>query len=606
MSDQPVLSDGRPVIRLRDVSKVYRLYQQPLYRFMDLFGLCPSTPDYYTTHQALDAIDLEIGRGEKVAIIGRNGAGKSTLLKIIAGLVQPTTGRVDVSGRISNLLQIGTGFHPDFTGRQNVFASLAHQGIIGVRAGKLFDEIVAFAEVEEYIDQPMKTYSTGMCSRLMFSSSIVLTPDILIVDEILGVGDAYFSHKSFKRMRDVCAHDGATLLLVTHDLHSALNLCDRFIWIDRGRIWFEGGGKETIARYESSIKEQEEQVVRQRHAASLRQAAGATRVEPVVSPVKEAAPWLLHVFFRSRNGFALTKPLALGEIELVGADGRLLELRVADGDSRWHLASESNLGDPETVQGRRCRSLRTFGSIYHKAEWTVQVPSGFDVRALRVRFCYRGDDPVDVRVMLTDRRVLLRGELSAADGWQSLAFDAATADHEDGDVLKQVDYGTGAIRVTSIEFIGADGQSGPQAAFGEPLTIRIHCRAADAAPGQAITFCVGFARQGFAHQAYVYEPHLPIPHSEVFVIESRIDEVRLGSGVWYVNVAIGAPDNFARGEIPYFSVDSNWHHLFSGRLQFRVLSKTKFDAGGCFYQMPARVVATQDVAQAAYQAGERL
>src|SRR5262249_46136145 len=207
----------------------------------------------------------------------------------------------------------GPGLPPEFTGRRNGFAGRAHQGVTGAEAGRAFDEIVAFAEIEEYIDQPMKTYSTGMCSRLMFSSSIVMTPDILIVDEILGVGDAYFSHKSFKRMRDLCAHDGTTLLLVTHDLHSALNLCDRFIWIDRGRIWFEGDGKETIARYESSIKEQEEQAIRQRSAATLRHVTVPTSVKQVESVPLETAlpPSLVHVFFRSRTGFALTKPLAV-------------------------------------------------------------------------------------------------------------------------------------------------------------------------------------------------------------------------------------------------------------------------------------------------------
>ncbi len=574
---RPAGADGF-ALRLRNIGKVYRLYQQPLYRFLDLFGLCPPSANYYTEHTALAGVDLDIGRGEKVAIIGRNGAGKSTLLKIIAGLARPTEGTVEVNGRISNLLQIGTGFHPDFTGRQNVFANLAHQGVIGAQAARLFDEIVDFSEIEEYIDQPMKTYSTGMCSRLMFSSSIVMTPDILIVDEILGVGDAYFAHKSFKRMRDLCASSGTTLLLVTHDLNSALNLCDRFIWIDRGRIWFEGDGKDTIARYESSIKEQEEQAIRQRNAASLRGETSAPG-ETVV-----------HVLLRSRTGFALTRPLALNEVEITGDDGRTLALRVADGDERWHLMAESNLGEPEVVEGRRCRTLRTFGSIYHKAEWIVSLPPGFDPARARVRWHYCGDDPIDLRVSLTDRTVLVRGELVPDGGWQERTFERAVEGHQDADVLKQMDYGTGAIRITGIEFLNRNGENVPQVQYGEPLTVRVHCRAVASVPESAVTFFVGFARQGFTHQAYIYSERLAIPEKGDFVIDGSLAELRLGSGLWYVNVGIGAPEIFRRTDIPYFSVDRSYYHLLSGRLQFHVGSLTGFDAGGCFYAMPADLV----------------
>src|SRR5438876_6930630 len=132
------MNEGAGAIRLQEVGKRYRLYQKPVYRLLDLFGMCPSGPAFYSEHEALAGVTLDVVAGEKVAVIGRNGAGKSTLLKIIAGLIQPTAGSVTVNGRVSNLLQIGTGFHPDFTGRQNVFAGLAHQGIIGVRAAKLF------------------------------------------------------------------------------------------------------------------------------------------------------------------------------------------------------------------------------------------------------------------------------------------------------------------------------------------------------------------------------------------------------------------------------------------------------------------------------------
>ena len=174
--------------------------------FLDLFGLCPPGPGYYTEHAALGDIDLEIGRGEKVAIIGRNGAGKSTLLKIITGLVRPTAGGVDVNGTVSNLLQIGSGFHPDFTGRQNVFASLAHQGIIGSRGRQAVrrdrrlrgNRGVHRSADEDLLDGDVLAADVFFVRRRS-------NPDILIVDEILGVGDAYFAHKSFKRMRELCA-----------------------------------------------------------------------------------------------------------------------------------------------------------------------------------------------------------------------------------------------------------------------------------------------------------------------------------------------------------------------------------------------------------------
>src|SRR6185295_15695373 len=229
---------------------------------------------------------------------------------------------------ISNLLQIGTGFHPDFTGRQNVFASLAHQGIVGRAAADVFDEIVEFAEVAEYIDQPMKTYSTGMCSRLMFSSAIVANPEILIVDEILGVGDAYFAHKSFERMRELCTRGGTTLLLVTHDVYSALNLCDRFIWIDRGSVKFDGEGHTGLAMYESSIKEQQERMLRGRTKAALVQ-------EP-----RAVEHLLLHVLVRTRTGFALRTPLALEQISLLAADGDVTDLAVAQSSAAWQLLPE--------------------------------------------------------------------------------------------------------------------------------------------------------------------------------------------------------------------------------------------------------------------------
>ena len=236
-------------IRARDLTKVYRLYSKPHYRFLDMFGLLKERPGRFSEHAALAGVSLDIKRGEKVAVIGRNGAGKSTFLKLVTKVIEPTSGEIVVAGKVHALLQIGTGFHPDFSGRQNVYAYLAQLGVTGKEAEQRCAEIIEFAELEEYIDQPVKTYSTGMGVRLMFSTSTAITPDLLVLDEVLGVGDAYFAHKSYERTRELCDSSGTTLLLVTHDIYSAMNICDRVVWIDRGRVLMDDTAPVVIKAY---------------------------------------------------------------------------------------------------------------------------------------------------------------------------------------------------------------------------------------------------------------------------------------------------------------------------------------------------------------------
>jgi ABC-type polysaccharide/polyol phosphate transport system ATPase subunit len=565
---------------VRNVTKRYRLYQKPAYRLLDLFGLCPARADYYSEHLALKDVDLSIARGEKVAIIGRNGAGKSTLLKVITGLVRPTEGAVDVHGKVSNLLQIGSGFHPDFTGRQNVFASLAHQGLAGEAAVRVFDDIVAFAEIEEYIDQPMKTYSTGMCSRLMFASSVVIKPDILIVDEILGVGDMYFSHKSFERMSELCSRGGTTLLLVTHDIYSALNLCDRFIWIDRGNILFDGDGKSAIALYETSIKDQEEQSLREQNAARLAPSADAR---------------VVHVLLRSTTGFALPSPLALARVELVCGNGWTTSLSVAEGADGWNLLTEGNLGPPQTVAGRACRVLKSSGSIYHKAEWIVALPPAAHVETVRVQWCYEGTEPVELRVFTPERKVLVAGSLIRGSGWQDEALERAQGVVTELDIQKQSDYGTGLARISDVQFLDAAGRDIVEVPHGDPLTVRVRIRVDAALDDRRVTFVLGFTRHGSPYSALVYRDALLLPASEECFIEVSLDAVHLGSGKWYVNLGIGEPALFERKDIKYFTIDSGWHHLLAARIELNVGSISGLDKSGCFVVQPARIAVSERV-----------
>ena len=197
---------------------------------------------------ALKDIDFEIRRGEVVGIIGRNGAGKSTLLKILSRITEPTTGRVEILGRVASLLEVGTGFHPELTGRENIFLNGAILGMSRAEIKRKFDEIVAFAEVEKFLDTPVKRYSSGMYVRLAFAVAAHLEPEILIVDEVLAVGDADFQKKCLGKMRDV-AGGGRTVLFVSHNIGAVRRLCERGLILSGGRIIADAAVSDALERY---------------------------------------------------------------------------------------------------------------------------------------------------------------------------------------------------------------------------------------------------------------------------------------------------------------------------------------------------------------------
>ena len=200
---------------------------------------------------ALDGIDLDVPRGQVLGIIGRNGAGKTTLLKILSGVTEPTAGEVRIWGRVGSLLEVGTGFHPDLTGRENVFFNGAILGMKRREIEAKFDEIVEFAEVGQFIDTPVKRYSTGMQLRLAFAVAAHLEPEVLIVDEVLAVGDASFQRKCLGKMDEVSGH-GRTVLIVSHNMSAVTTLASRCVWLDQGRVREIGAAADVVTRYLSS------------------------------------------------------------------------------------------------------------------------------------------------------------------------------------------------------------------------------------------------------------------------------------------------------------------------------------------------------------------
>ncbi|NER79467.1 MAG: ABC transporter ATP-binding protein [Leptolyngbya sp. SIO1D8] len=236
-------------ISLENISKVFRQYHRPVDRLKEILLPGKSRANEFW---ALKNINLEIPKGETVGIIGRNGSGKSTLLQIIAGTLQPTTGEVQVNGRVSALLELGSGFNPEFTGRQNVFFNGRILGLSQEEIEKRFDAIAAFADIGEFINQPVKTYSSGMFVRLAFAVAINSSPDILVIDEALSVGDEAFQRKCFSRIYAI-QEAGASVLFVSHSATSIVELCNEAILIDQGEILLRGVPKAVVAQYQKFI-----------------------------------------------------------------------------------------------------------------------------------------------------------------------------------------------------------------------------------------------------------------------------------------------------------------------------------------------------------------
>ena len=239
-------------ISVRNVSKCYHVYENQRARLRHAF--MPSNNKGVSEVWALKDVSFEVKRGESVAIIGRNGSGKSTLLEIITGTLTPTTGHVEVKGRVAALLELGSGFNPEYTGRENVFLNGLLLGLSRAEVERRFDDIVSFADIGDVLDRPAKTYSSGMLMRLAFAVQVALEPNVLIVDEALSVGDFFFQQKCLGRIRELQAA-GTTILFVSHDMQTVRDLCQKGLFLEKGKAMFWGDNLTAISRYLANSNE---------------------------------------------------------------------------------------------------------------------------------------------------------------------------------------------------------------------------------------------------------------------------------------------------------------------------------------------------------------
>jgi len=567
------------VIEARDLRKVYRLYSGPSYRFLDMFGLLGNRHGTYSEHAALDGVTLQIRRGEKVAFIGRNGAGKSTLLKVITNVIEPTSGTLKVTGKAHALLQIGSGFHPDFTGRENVYAYLAQLGVTGRVADEKFVEIVEFAELEEYIGQPVKTYSSGMAVRLMFSTSTAISPDLLVLDEVLGVGDAYFAHKSYERIRDLCERDGSTLLLVSHDIYTAAKICSRMIWIDQGRIMADLAPAETLKVYENSIRIQEEQ--RLRRKATL-------AVQPMTAVAAANKPDILIVEFTA-NGPPVAGPTHFSRIALNRGGVSIAEAPlVAGGNTAGaSLVTDGTVwSEPLAWMGRDARSMLHYGSPFHKVAVLFRSP-GLETAVaggeLTLEVDYGAAVPVllDVRAYLNGRGVSL-GSLPPAEGSWTSCTKPLVADGPPPDAaLSAGRIGTGAIVIHGGRLIDEHGHESMILQHGRPVRFEFDYEVVDPNLVGPVEVGVSILRGGVetACRLFTSDLHFDGRNAPRGTVEMSVMENWLGTGSYSLTVMLTRAGYAAQPAHVFFSISPDVFTCIRDLIEFEVRGGNLFATG---------------------------
>ncbi|MFM1816742.1 MAG: hypothetical protein RLZ98_3437 [Pseudomonadota bacterium] len=346
-------------ISIRNLSKSYHRYSSHFWQAAALLGFTVP-PAKYDVFWPLDNISIDIRRGERVALIGRNGAGKTTLLRHVSRELTPTEGAIAVEGEVKALFGLGDGFHPEFSGLENLRTALALNGIAWSEIPHYIDEIIEFTELEEFIERPLKEYSAGMYARLGFAVATAIKPEILIIDEILGAGDAYFIGKCQQRIRQITG-DGTTLLFVSHDMGSAQMMCERGIWLYNGRVQADGAILPVIKRYQEHIRSEEEVRLRassvsmgRKALKEIEQAGGglirliAAGNKPPVEPC--------HV---SRIAIG-ERDLALGEVQVGGQDSEGLVHPIVD-------QTRTNWSKSTDFAGRKCRAFGDFGGRFTHA-----------------------------------------------------------------------------------------------------------------------------------------------------------------------------------------------------------------------------------------------
>jgi lipopolysaccharide transport system ATP-binding protein len=586
-------------IRLSGVGKMYQIFPTRLDNVLDALGLARLMPWRRVKPQefwALRAIELEITAGSRVGIIGRNGAGKSTLLKLITGNVAQTEGRIEVNGDVQALLEAGAGFHPEFTGYENIRASLTYQGLTLTEIEVAVAEIAEFTELGQFLSQPFKTYSLGMQARLVFATATALKPHILIVDEILGAGDAYFAGKSSERMKELVEDSGATVLLVSHALEQVARYCDESIWIERGRIVMRGPSIEVINAYEEFIHGLEDRRLRAKRRKRLARSLDRATLDGYADAIVVS----LEVTGSPGDRCDVT------EVTLLANDQAEETLRVGDvqdvnpGSASTVSLATSEWSSPRYEARHWFRSVSVApGRASARGEMVFYSYALLPEIDYRYRLCYRCLGQARVTLTMTRNGVRLGEPISLPEGaaWTESSIPLARGP---GSVLETATGiakgsgepseappsaspvrrwpGEGSVRTEQAVLVGADGQERAVFEGGSPLVLRVELRARRSGHFNLIVGAT-LARLDGVPVSNLVSPLLSIHLSagEHRWVSVTLDQVLLGDGQYVFSVSL------FEGTVQ----EETRYDLVARAYEFRVVGNPPLVAGSVF-RHPAR------------------
>lgn len=544
------------VLSIRGVSKCYELYRRPVDRLKQTLWM--GHRRFYNEFWALRDLSLDIHRGESIGIIGRNGAGKSTLLQIITGVLAPTSGEVRIRGRVAALLELGSGFNPEFTGRENVYMNASILGLSRAETEAKFGEIAAFADIGDFIEQPVKTYSSGMMIRLAFSVQAALAPDILVVDEALSVGDVYFQHKCMARIKELL-RGGTSLLFVSHSTDVVKRFCSRGLWLEAGHARYCGAAGVAAEKYLAFMRMREAQ-------------DGITGDE---EEVPSGAPG-----GDSTEEGHLSLPDSLGRmLSYVADEIDLSEERLfLRGDWRWCKVAESPMemaarscGQAGALVGFHCRGngielslLRgpECGEIHVDVDGTPHTfdlfhPSERRVEKVRISLAAGEHTVLIASPEVTPRRqeVWLFGGRVVTDSGPSLAFRRDPAFGQDAGEVGR--YGSGKGKLTCVELLDYfSGEPVDEMRYGQRLRLRLHAeRLTPAGPRLEFSYIVRDKARVDLFGTTTFDEEIRLdPTARFFVVEFAFDN-RLGPGTYSILAAFVECSEDLSQRVPMDQVD---------------------------------------------------